>query len=57
VPLASVAPAATPATTQALPEQVTSLQLPEGSIEITLVWNTAADLQLLVRDPAGATPR
>lgn len=38
---------------QALPESVTALQLPEGFIEITLVWNTAADLQLLVRDPAG----
>src|SRR5690606_15125655 len=34
-------------------ESVTALQLPEGFIEITLVWNTAADLQLLVRDPAG----
>jgi len=37
----------------ALPAEVTNLQLPEGNIEVTLIWNTAADLQLLVRDPAG----
>lgn len=27
--------------------------LPAGSIEVQLTWNTAADLQLLVRDPSG----
>ncbi len=27
--------------------------LPAGSIEVELTWNTAADLQLLVRDPSG----
>jgi uncharacterized protein YfaP (DUF2135 family) len=29
------------------------LSLPEGSLEFLLLWNTNADLQLLVRDPAG----
>lgn len=36
-----------------LPEEVVALQLPQGLIEVTLVWNTGADLQLLVRDPRG----
>lgn len=36
----------------ALPEDVINLQLPAGDIEITLVWNTGADLRLLVRDPS-----
>ena len=29
------------------------LNLPRGALEVRLLWNTAADLQLLVRDPAG----
>jgi hypothetical protein len=28
--------------------------LPSGSVEVSLQWSTAADLQLLVRDPQGA---
>ncbi|MFO7323151.1 MAG: pre-peptidase C-terminal domain-containing protein [Chloroflexota bacterium] len=36
-----------------VPASVTSLALPEGSIEVTLIWDTLADIQLLVRDPAG----
>lgn len=36
-----------------LPQQVLDLELPRGDIEITLTWNTNADLQLLVRDPFG----
>jgi uncharacterized protein YfaP (DUF2135 family) len=27
--------------------------LPNGSVEVSLLWNTGADLQLLVRDPLG----
>jgi hypothetical protein len=27
--------------------------LPSGAVEVALVWNTTADLQLLVRDPGG----
>ena len=33
--------------------QLTSLNLPPGDIEVSLFWSTNADLQLLVRDPAG----
>ena len=33
--------------------QLTSLNLPQGDIEVSLFWSTSADLQLLVRDPAG----
>lgn len=33
--------------------QLTSLNLPAGDIEVSLFWSTNADLQLLVRDPAG----
>ncbi len=33
--------------------QLTSLDLPQGDIEVSLYWSTSADLQLLVRDPAG----
>jgi len=33
--------------------ELTEFQLPQGDIEVTLLWNTAADLQLLVRDPVG----
>ncbi|MDX2137665.1 MAG: PPC domain-containing protein [Chloroflexota bacterium] len=29
------------------------LALPEGSLEVLLLWNTAADVQLLMRDTAG----
>jgi hypothetical protein len=36
-----------------LPADVQALNLPVGNIEVTLVWNSAADVQLLVRDPAG----
>lgn len=35
--------------------QSTSLNLPQGDIEISLFWSTSADLQLLARDPAGAS--
>lgn len=33
--------------------QLTSLNLPQGDIQVSLFWSTNADLQLLVRDPAG----
>ena len=33
--------------------QATSLNLPQGDIEVSLYWSTGADLQLLVRDPTG----
>lgn len=33
--------------------QLTSLNLPQGDIEVSLYWSTNADLQLLVRDPGG----
>lgn len=36
-----------------LPSALLALNLPDGDIEISLVWNTDADLQLLVRDPVG----
>lgn len=36
-----------------IPIALASLDLPAGSIEISLLWNTNADLQLLVRDPSG----
>lgn len=36
-----------------LPPEVSALNLPDGAIRISLTWNNAADLQLLVRDPAG----
>lgn len=54
----AAAASTTPETTAApsvedVPADVVSLALPAGTIEVTLVWNTAADLQLLVRDPAG----
>ncbi len=35
------------------PERAVNLNLPTGDIEVTLTWNTRADLQLLVRDPFG----
>jgi hypothetical protein len=38
-----------------LPEEVVNLGLPRGAIEVSLSWNTAADMRLLVRDPRGAT--
>ncbi len=36
-----------------VPLELTELQLPDGDIEVTLLWGTSADLQLLVRDPIG----
>lgn len=36
-----------------IPTELLDLNLPSGDIEITLTWDTAADLQLLVRDPSG----
>ena len=33
--------------------ELAALNLPAGDIEISLLWSTAADLQLLVRDPRG----
>ncbi|MBC8099999.1 MAG: PPC domain-containing protein [Armatimonadetes bacterium] len=39
--------------TAGIPTELLSLALPTGDIEATLVWNTNADLQLLVRDPVG----
>lgn len=39
-------------TGQAAP-QASALNLPQGDIEVSLFWSTGADLQLLVRDPAG----
>ncbi len=33
--------------------QASTLNLPQGDIEVSLFWSTGADLQLLVRDPAG----
>lgn len=36
-----------------LPQEVLNLGLPRGDVEIVLSWNTAADVQLLVRDPRG----
>ena len=38
-----------------LPQEVIDLGLDRGLIEVSLTWNTAADLRLLVRDPRGAT--
>ncbi|HRF96899.1 MAG TPA: PPC domain-containing protein, partial [Aggregatilineales bacterium] len=35
------------------PERAVNLNLPTGDIEVTLTWDTNADLQLLVRDPFG----
>lgn len=36
-----------------VPPALAGLDLPRGSIEVALLWNTNADLQLLVRDPSG----
>lgn len=36
-----------------VPPALAGLDLPAGSIEVSLLWNTNADLQLLVRDPSG----
>ena len=35
--------------------ELTTLDLSPGDIEVTLVWGTNADLQLLVRDPIGGS--
>lgn len=40
-------------TSAALPPAIANLNLPSGDIEVFLTWETNADLQLLVRDPAG----
>jgi hypothetical protein len=42
----------TGATADVAPE-LSQFQLPQGDIEISLLWDSAADLQLLVRDPVG----
>ena len=49
------AAAATPVVsgTTPLDARLDELNLPQGSIEIALTWNTFADVQLLVRDPNG----
>lgn len=39
--------------TEDVPQAVKELNLPAGDIQISLTWSTAADLQLLVRDPSG----
>lgn len=39
--------------TATLPNEVASLNLPDGEVEVYLTWQTQADLQLLVRGPAG----
>ncbi|PJF39868.1 MAG: hypothetical protein CUN54_07440 [Phototrophicales bacterium] len=36
-----------------LSQDLIALNLPDGAIEISLLWDTNADLQLLVRDPSG----
>lgn len=36
-----------------LPQDLLDLGLPTGDIQVTLLWDTNADLQLLVRDPRG----
>ncbi len=36
-----------------LPQELLDLGLPRGAIEVSLLWNTNADIQLLVRDPRG----
>lgn len=33
--------------------QISTLNLPQGVVEVSLFWSTTADLQLLVRDPVG----
>jgi uncharacterized protein YfaP (DUF2135 family) len=38
-----------------VPPALAGLDLPAGSVEVSLLWNTNADLQLLVRDPSGAS--
>jgi hypothetical protein len=40
-------------TSASLAPELANLNLPDGDIQIYLTWNTAADLQLLVRDPVG----
>ncbi|MDZ4770785.1 MAG: PPC domain-containing protein [Chloroflexota bacterium] len=40
-------------TSQALDLPAEFLALPRGALEVRLLWNTGADLQLLVRDSAG----
>ncbi len=40
-------------TSQAVALPAEFVNLPRGALEVRLIWNTAADMQLLVRDPAG----
>lgn len=42
------------ASTASIPQDVLDLGLPTGDVQVTLLWSTNADLQLLVRDPSGA---
>ena len=49
---ASTGTSATPVPTSTTGQTVTG-NLPSGSIQLTLTWNTRADVRLLVRDPAG----
>jgi uncharacterized protein YfaP (DUF2135 family) len=36
-----------------LPETLTGVTVPRGIIEVSLLWENATDIQLLVRDPSG----
>lgn len=36
-----------------LPQELLDMNLPRGNVEVSLQWNTTADLQLLIRDPRG----
>ncbi len=38
-----------------VPPALAGLNLTQGSVEVSLLWNTNADLQLLVRDPSGTS--
>ncbi len=46
---------ATPLPADACAETGLTVELPNGSLEAMLTWTTNADLQLLIRDPRGAT--
>ena len=41
------------ATAEQLTSEALNLNLPDGDIEVSILWDTNADLQLLVRDPIG----
>ncbi|MEP7286844.1 MAG: PPC domain-containing protein [Chloroflexota bacterium] len=51
---AGTVPTLVPASTTASTTP-TVAPLPDGSIQISLTWNTKADLRLLIRDPAGVS--